>query len=163
LAAIHDKAEKFREFIREHGLKSTRQRDEIANWFFQHKGHLSADQIYRDVKESDQAVVQYTLESDPDHPGEQALFRRAKPRIDDEPDRGGRKDLVADHVRALQIQYWDPKRKDWVREWTTRSMEHAKELPPRVRLELEVKLADGRAERFVTEARIEIRRPLGTR
>ena len=48
----HEKAEKFREFIREHGLKSTRQRDEIANWFFHHKGHLSADQIYRKVKES---------------------------------------------------------------------------------------------------------------
>jgi Fur family transcriptional regulator, ferric uptake regulator len=46
-----DRSEKFREFIRERGLKSTRQRDEIANWFFQHKGHLSADQIYREVKE----------------------------------------------------------------------------------------------------------------
>jgi Fur family ferric uptake transcriptional regulator len=47
-----DRLEKFREFIRERGLKSTRQRDEIANWFFQHKGHLSADQIYREVKEA---------------------------------------------------------------------------------------------------------------
>jgi Fur family ferric uptake transcriptional regulator len=51
VSPLHEKAERFREFIREHGLKSTRQRDEIANWFFQHKGHLSADQIYRDVKE----------------------------------------------------------------------------------------------------------------
>lgn len=118
--------------------------------------------LYRDAKESDQAVVEYRLDADPDHPGERALFRREKPRLDDEPDRGGRKDLVADRVSALRIQYWDPKRKDWVREWTTRSLEHAKELPPRVRLELEVKLADGRTERFVTEARIEIRTPLGT-
>ena len=46
-----DRLEKFRDFIRERGLKSTRQRDEIANWFFRHKGHLSADQIYREVKE----------------------------------------------------------------------------------------------------------------
>jgi Fur family ferric uptake transcriptional regulator len=51
VAPPHEKAEKFREFIREHGLKSTRQRDEIANWFFHHKGHLSAEQIYRDVKQ----------------------------------------------------------------------------------------------------------------
>ncbi len=52
MAPIHEKAEKFRDFIKTSGLKSTRQRDEIANWFFHHKGHLSADQIYRKVKES---------------------------------------------------------------------------------------------------------------
>jgi Fur family ferric uptake transcriptional regulator len=50
-ASAQDKTERFREFIREHGLKSTRQRDEIASWFFHHKGHLSAEQIYRDVKQ----------------------------------------------------------------------------------------------------------------
>jgi general secretion pathway protein J len=116
--------------------------------------------LYRDAKESDQAVVEYTLDSDPDHPGEEALFRREKPRIDDEPDRGGRRDLVADHVRSLRIQYWDPARKDWVREWSTKTPEHAEALPPRVRLELEVALADGRTEKFVTEARIELRQPL---
>ena len=44
------KLEKFREFIRRRGLKGTRQRDDIARWFFEHKGHLSADRIYRDVK-----------------------------------------------------------------------------------------------------------------
>jgi general secretion pathway protein J len=116
--------------------------------------------LYRDVKESDQAVVEYTLDSDPDHPGEEALFRREKPRIDDEPDRGGRRDLVADHVRSLRIQYWDPTRKDWVREWSTKTTEHGSALPPRVRLELEIALADGRTEKFVTEARIELREPL---
>lgn len=119
--------------------------------------------LYRDAKESDQAVVEYTLDSDPDHAGEQALFRRAKPRIDDEPDRGGRRDLVADRVRSLRLQYWDEKRRDWVREWTTRSTEHERELPRRVRIELEAALADGRIEKFVTEARIELRASLETR
>lgn len=56
MAPVPDKtyggrAERFRNFIRDSGLKSTRQRDEIANWFFGHKGHLSADQIYRQMKE----------------------------------------------------------------------------------------------------------------
>ncbi|RMD84035.1 MAG: transcriptional repressor [Candidatus Dadabacteria bacterium] len=46
-----DRLEQFREFIRERGLKSTRQRDEIARWFFASKGHLSAEEIYRKVKE----------------------------------------------------------------------------------------------------------------
>jgi general secretion pathway protein J len=115
---------------------------------------------YRDAKESDQAVVEYTLESDPGSSGEQALFRREKARIDDEADRGGRKDLVAEHVAGFRLQYWDAKRKDWSREWSTRSVDHADDLPSRVRLELELKLADGRTEKLVTEARVALTRPL---
>lgn len=116
--------------------------------------------LYRDAKESDQSIVEYKLDSDPEHGGERALFRREKVRLDDEPDRGGQTDLVADRVSAIRFQYWDPKRRDWVREWTTRGTEHGKELPPRVRIELELKMADGRAERFVTEARVEMRAAL---
>lgn len=121
---------------------------------------MSHQRLYRDAKESDQSIVEYTVDRDPEHPGEDALFRREKPRVDDEPDRGGRRDLVADHLRSLRLQYWDTKRKEWVREWTTRSVEHMNELPARVRVELELALADGRTEKFVTESRIEIRAPL---
>jgi general secretion pathway protein J len=128
--------------------------DEILFTTFAHQ------RLYRDAKESDQAVVEYVVQPDPDRPGEEALFRREKARIDDEPERGGRRDLVADHVASFRLSYWDAKRKDWAREWTTRSVEHASELPSRVRIELEVTLADGRRERFATEARVELRRPL---
>jgi general secretion pathway protein J len=121
---------------------------------------MSHVRLYRDAKESDQAVVAYRLDSDPDHGGEKALFRREKVRLDDEPDRGGRTDLVADHVTSLRFQYWDTRRREWAREWTTRGTEHPRELPPRVRIELEMKLADGRTEKFATETRIEIRTPL---
>jgi general secretion pathway protein J len=116
--------------------------------------------LYQDAKESDQSIVEYTVEADPDSPGEDAIFRREKVRLDDEPDRGGRKDLVASHVRGLTFAYWDQKRNDWSREWSTKSVEHKDELPSRVRFDLEMKLADGRTERFVTEARIEVRAPL---
>lgn len=121
---------------------------------------MAHQRLARDAKESDQSVLEYTVEPDPDHAGEQALFRREKAHVDEEPDRGGRKDLVADHVQAFRIQYWDEQRKDWSREWSTRSVDHANDLPARVRFELELKLADGRTERFVTEARIAITRPL---
>lgn len=121
---------------------------------------MSHERLYRDAKESDQAVVEYVVESDPDRSGEQALFRRSKPRLDDEPDRGGRKDLVADRVASFRIRYWDGKRKDWVREWTTRSVDHGSELPSRVRFELEVALEGGRRERLVTETRVALTRPL---
>ena len=45
------KLEAFREFIKDQGLKSTRQRDEIAQWFFRLDGHLNADEIYRELKD----------------------------------------------------------------------------------------------------------------
>jgi general secretion pathway protein J len=115
--------------------------------------------LVQDAKESDQAVVEYLVERDPVS-GKDALFRREKPRLDDEPDRGGRKDLVATHVKGLSLQYWDLKRKEWVREWSTRTPEHLNELPPRVRIALEVALADGRAEKFTTQARVAITAPL---
>jgi len=122
---------------------------------------LAHRRLARDVRESDQSVVEYTLESDPEHAGERALYRREKARIDEEPDRGGRKDLVADHLGSLRFRYWDPKKKDWVREWSTRSIDHGGDLPTRVRFELELKLADGRTEKLSTEARIALTRPLG--
>jgi general secretion pathway protein J len=120
---------------------------------------MSHVRLVQDVKESDQAVVEYLVERDPAS-NEDALFRREKARLDDEPDRGGRKDLVATHVKALSLRYWDLQRKEWVREWSTRSPEKLNELPTRVRIELEVKLADGRTEKFTTQARVAITAPL---
>ena len=121
---------------------------------------MAHQRLHRDVRESDQAVVEYVVERDPDRPGEEALFRRSKARLDDEPDRGGRKDVVADRVTSFRLRYWDPRRGEWAREWTTRSTEHANELPSRVRFELEVAKDGGGTEKFVTEARIAMRRPL---
>jgi general secretion pathway protein J len=103
--------------------------------------------------------VEYLVEHDRET-GEEALFRREKARIDDEPDRDGRKDLVAAHVQKLSLRYWDLKKKEWIREWSTRTPERLNELPTRVQVELDVKLADGRVERFVTQARIAITAPL---
>jgi general secretion pathway protein J len=120
---------------------------------------MSHVRLVQDVKESDQAVVEYLVERDPVS-GDEALFRREKARLDDEPDRGGRTDLVANHVKALSLRYWDVKRKEWVREWSTRTPEKLNELPTRVRLELEIKLADGRTEKFTTQSRIAITAPL---
>ncbi len=112
-----------------------------------------------DAKESDQSTVEYGVEHDPERPGTEALFRREKPRIDDEPDRGGRNDVLCDRVRRLEIQYWDRKRQEWVREWSTRSTERANELPTRVRVELELEMPSGGTEKFSTETRIAITRP----
>ena len=65
-----------------------------------------------------------------------------------------------DHVTAFRIQYWDDKKKDWAREWSTRSVDHTNDLPTRVRFTLEFQLDRNRTEKLTTEAQIALTRPL---
>jgi general secretion pathway protein J len=116
--------------------------------------------LVRDAKESDQAVVAYTVEQDPDHQGEMALFRREKPRIDDDPERGGAKAIVCEHVTRFDVEYWDWKKQEWAREWITTTPDRSNFLPTRVKIRLGVKMPDGKERTFETQARVAIIRPL---
>lgn len=116
--------------------------------------------LFRGAKESDQAVVEYSVDDNPESRDGEALFRREKLRIDGDPDRDGRRDVVARGVKRLTLSYWDAKKKEWVREWDTSRVERANELPTLVRAEMELSLADGRLERLSSAARIAITRPL---
>ena len=121
---------------------------------------MTHQRLVRDAKESDQAVVEYSVESDPDHAGEQVLLRREKPRIDDQPERGGTKAVVCEHVTSFDVQYWDWKKQEWAREWVTNSAERGNLLPTRVRVRLGVKMPDGKERVFETQARVAMIRPL---
>ena len=116
--------------------------------------------LVRDAKESDQAVVEYSVERDPSLPGEDALWRREKPRIDDQPDRGGTRAVVLQHVKGFDAEYWDWKKQEWVREWDTTQTERRDFLPTLVRLRVTLQMPGGGESRFETEARIAIIRPL---
>jgi Fur family transcriptional regulator, ferric uptake regulator len=50
-----------REYIARHGLKSSRQRELIAEVFFQARGHLSIDQLLERVRKDDPRVGQATV------------------------------------------------------------------------------------------------------
>ncbi|HSN90914.1 MAG TPA: type II secretion system protein GspJ [Anaeromyxobacteraceae bacterium] len=121
------------------------------------------ERLWKDAKESDQAVVEYALDRDPDAPGEEALFRREKVHLDDDPERGGARDVACPRVERIRFQYWDRRRGEWTREWSTRTTERANDLPTRVRIELELKVPGGETEKLSTEARIALTRPLDTR
>jgi general secretion pathway protein J len=121
---------------------------------------MSHERLTRDVKESDQAVVEYALDPDPDLPGEQALWRREKVRIDDDPEHGGTRAVLCQHVTAFDVAYWDWKRQEWAREWNAASTERQGMLPTRVRLRLALKMPDGRVTSFETQTRIAVIRPL---
>ncbi len=116
--------------------------------------------LVRDAKESDQAVVAYTVEPDPERRGETALFRREKVILDGDPDRDGVKALVCEHVASFDVSYWDWKRQEWAREWISTGLEHPNVLPPRVRVRLGLAMPDGKTQVFETQVRVAIPRPL---
>ena len=134
-----------------------RDRGERDTLLFTTMAHV---RIAPDAKQSDQAVVEYALESDPDQPDDFVLWRREKPHIDEDADRGGSRARVLDHVRAFDVSYWDWKRQEWAREWSTTGVEHPNQLPTRVRLQLTVRMPDGAEQTFETQTRVAIIRPL---
>jgi general secretion pathway protein J len=113
----------------------------------------------RDAKESDQSVLEYSVDADPDAPGEYALFRREKVRLDDEPDRGGTRALLLRHVTGFDVTFWDWQKQEWVRDWSTAPGERTL-LPSRVRVKLTLKMPDGTERPFETQTRVAIVRPL---
>jgi general secretion pathway protein J len=113
----------------------------------------------RDARESDQSVVEYTVDPDPEIPGAQALFRREKIRIDDEPDRGGVKSLLLHHVTGFDVSYWDWQKQEWVRDWSTAPGDRTL-LPTRVRVKITLRMPDGKDRSFETQARVAIIRPM---
>ena len=116
--------------------------------------------LTRDAKESDQDVLEYYVDADPDNKEEYALFRREKPYIDENPDRGGTRAKLCEHVTGLEIAYWDWAKQDWVAEWSSNSTERQGMLPTRVRLELTLEMPDSEKKKFSTQARVAIIRPL---
>jgi general secretion pathway protein J len=121
---------------------------------------MSHQRLERDVKESDESLVSYTVDTDPDHRGELALYRREKAHLDDDPDRGGTQQVVCEHVVSFRVEYWDWQKQEWVREWVTTSPERSNILPTRVRLRLGLKMPNGEERVLETQARIAIVRPL---
>jgi general secretion pathway protein J len=117
--------------------------------------------LYRDAKESDQSLVEYRVDRDPDRNGEMALIRREKVHLDEDPGRGGTEAVVADNVSGFEVSYWDWKRASWAKEWDTNSTDRPSgQLPTRVKLKLTLKMPDGKEKAFETQSRLAMIRPM---
>jgi len=82
---------------------------------FTYLGHL---RVAEGARESDQGAVSYYLGTDPDdRRGKKALFRREKVPIDDRPEKGGVVQKLAEGVKELEFEFWDPEDQDWKNDW----------------------------------------------
>lgn len=95
--------------------------------------------LYRNAPESDQCELGYFLVRDPNNPGTKALGRREQNRIDEDPEKGGRIDILLEDVRRLEFEYLDPTTQEWVRTWdTTQALGQAARLPTQVKIRVTI-------------------------
>ena len=118
--------------------------------------------LHVDAKESDQALYEYSLGPDPRDGSKRDLFRRVKPLLDEDPERGGDKAVLAEDVLAFSVEAWEPKDREWRAEWNSNGADRTGGvlLPPRVRLSLTVRDEDGKDKTYTTQAKVFLTQPL---
>ncbi len=80
---------------------------------FTYMGHRK---IMKSALESDQGIVEYSLERDQDT-GLLNLVRREKVIIDDTPEKEGRREVLANDVKKLRFEYWNLDKESWESDW----------------------------------------------
>ncbi|MBI2378600.1 MAG: hypothetical protein HYV07_31665 [Deltaproteobacteria bacterium] len=117
---------------------------------------LAHDVLYADAKESDQCEIGYFGAPDPDDAKKLNLMRREDPRIDREPEEGGRAYVLAENVKDVKLRFYDPKSQEWTDEWDTDDADYSGRLPTIVEIKIEVEDEDGQSIPFVTKTRINL-------
>lgn len=91
----------------------------------------------RDVAESDQAEVSYYGSANPDGSGTVDLVRRVSTRLDLEPQKGGRVEVLATDIDLFEVEYLDAQTGLWSETWdSTQALAQPARLPYQVRITL---------------------------
>ena len=131
--------------------KSSGDVDELRFSSFAHRP------TWANAKESEQTLIAYYAERDPDDPGKTNLIRRESRRLANKPWKGekGEIDVLLRDVEEVKFEYWDWKAKDWKDSWNSTASDGEKgRLPTRVRVTIELENDAGDVRKYVTQARI---------
>jgi general secretion pathway protein J len=121
---------------------------------------LSHQILVADSKEADQCEIGYFGAPDPDNPRKMNLMRREDPRLDRDPEVGGRIYVLAEDIKELKLRYFDPRDDDWKDTWNTLDAEFAGRLPTIVEITMVIQDERGKDVKFVTKTRINLVREL---
>jgi general secretion pathway protein J len=121
---------------------------------------LAHERLESDAKESDQAVIRYWLERDPENPRYDSLWRRSNPLIDEDAERRGHKAVLCENVRGLDLEYWDAAKEEWVDEWDASRVERQGVLPERIKVTLTIVDDQAQEKKFSTQSRVMLQRSL---
>lgn len=101
---------------------------------------FSHRRLYRDARESDQNEISYFVTEHPEERGVSVLARREQNRIDADPRRGGKSQILIEGIEEFNLEYFDPLLSDWVQEWDTQNvLAQPNRLPTQVRIRIAVK------------------------
>ena len=118
---------------------------------------FSHRRLYRNARESDQNEISYFVTEHPDDPGVFVLARREQNRIDEDPRRGGKSQILVENIEEFNVEYFDPLLSDWVQTWNTEDMlAQPNRLPTQVRIRLSVKDPRHRGETQTFGTRVTI-------
>lgn len=99
---------------------------------------LSHARYFKQSRETDYAEVGYYLADDPEDSSKKILMRRESKVLDDKPEEGGLSDPLVEGVKGFQLEYYDPKKKEWIKTWDSSQLEQSNRLPRAVRIEIKV-------------------------
>lgn len=120
---------------------------------------FSHRRLYRNARESDQNEISYFVTEHPDEPEMNVLARREQNRIDDDPRRGGKSQILVENVEEFNLEYFDPLLSEWVETWdSVNTLAQPNRLPTQVRIRLSVKdpRRPGKTQTFGTRAAIQL-------
>jgi general secretion pathway protein J len=133
-------------------LSFNRPQDETRHFtLFEGRNNFDADSVTfstfahlrmrKDANESDQSLVQYFIEDDPEDGSRKHLYRRESRRLTgDLPEKLGDyfpAYVLCEDVASLEFEYWDVQKDDWVEEWQTMVNDAQPDrLPQRVKIKL---------------------------
>ena len=118
---------------------------------------FSHRRLYRNARESDQNEISYFVTQHPDDRDVQVLARREQNRIDEDPRRGGKSQILVENIEEFNLEYFDPLLSDWVQTWDTEDvLAQPNRLPTQIRILLSVKDPRRRGETQTFGTRVTI-------
>jgi general secretion pathway protein J len=104
--------------------------------------------IRKHADESDQSLVQYFMQKDPEDKQRTHLYRRESRRLTgdlpEDLERYFPAYVVIEDVESFDVKYWDNREMEWLDEWRTTAIDMQPDrLPERVKVQVEVKDPNG--------------------
>ncbi len=113
--------------------------------------------VRKDANESDQTVLQYFIEKDPEDGSRTHLYRREARRLTgdlpEDMEEFWPAYIAIEDAVTFDVKYWDVLKEEWVDEWRTTKVDmHPDRLPTRVRITLGVRDFDGEIVTFTAQS-----------
>lgn len=90
--------------------------------------------LFKDAKESDQCKISYELAASESEGGGMNLLRSEEPWLDATAEFKRAPSILVEDVRSLEIEYYDLRKGEWVKNWDTEKLDWQAKLPMAVRI-----------------------------